>query len=273
MKKMTSDDIKECSFNVLLYIDNICRENNIQYYLCGGTLLGAIRHQGFIPWDDDIDIMLPRQEYDKLLSCFPSDGRYKMMKPLVDKGYPYPYAKVIDCNTIKDENLQTRYVGGIDVDVFPIDTLPADREQCINYFNEIERFSLKLDFLKLKTFLGRNFIFTALKYALSYYYRVIASIGFTSIDKVLSSFINLAKKYNTEESDYCGITSISHYGIKERNLTTTYSPTVYVQFESHQFPAPGCYDVYLSNLYGKNYMELPPVEKRITHHSFDAYWK
>ena len=273
MKEMTPDDIKKCALNALLYIDNICKEHGITYYLCGGTLLGAIRHQGFIPWDDDIDIMLPRQEYNKLLSCFPSEGKYKMMKPLEDKNYPYPYAKVVDCNTVKDERLRTGYVGGIDVDVFPIDALPSDREQCIRYFNDIKKLSYKLDFLKLRVFRSSNVLFTASKYVLSCYYRTMDYLGIITLEKVLSSFVALAQKYNYNESGYCGITSISHYGIKERNFAKDYSPTIYVLFENHQFPAPSCFDVYLSNLYGTNYMELPPIDKRITHHSFNAYWK
>ncbi len=274
MKEMTASEIKSCSLDILLFIDQLCKKHNITYYLCGGTLLGAVRHQGFIPWDDDIDIMLPRKEYNKLLECFPSDDKYVIRKPLVDKGYPYPYAKVMDNNTIKYENFRSQYlVGGIDVDVFPIDALPSDNVQCIAYFKEIEKIGLKLDFLKLTSFKGRNIMSTTAKYLCSYYYRAKQFCGLISTEKVLSQYVTLAQRYNGIASECCGITSISHYGIKERNISKDYVPTVLVSFENHQFPAPGCYKTYLSNLYGKNFMELPPVDKRVTHHDFKAYWR
>ena len=71
MKEMTIQEIKECSLGILDFVDNVCRENNLVYYLCGGTLLGAVRHEGFIPWDDDIDIMMPRRDYERLFDIWP----------------------------------------------------------------------------------------------------------------------------------------------------------------------------------------------------------
>lgn len=274
MKEMTTKDIQQVCLEILKDVHDFCVKNNIKYTLQGGSLLGAIRHDGFIPWDDDIDIMLPRKEYNKLLEFFPSDDRYVIRKPLVDKGYYYPYAKVIDSKTLKLENLRSQDKnGGIDVDVFPIDSLPSDYEQCMSYFKEISCAGLKLDFIKLKSFKGANILSTTAKYLCSYYYLTLQFCGLTSTEKVLDQFITLAQRYNGIETEYCGITSIYHYGIKERNISKDYSPSTMVSFENHQFPAPGCYKAYLSNLYGKKYMELPPIDKRVTHHDFEAYWR
>ncbi len=274
MKEMTSKELKSCALGILLFIDNICKENDITYYLCGGTLLGAFRHKGFIPWDDDIDIMLPRADYDLFLRIFPFNERYRIMRPLEDKGYPYPYAKVADTRTQKKEyGLRSKYhLYGVDVDVFPIDSLPNSEEECLDYFKEIEKLDINLNCLKLKYTKGKTFFSTMKKFLGITISRVSEMLGLISIKKLLMQFDVLTRKYNSMKSDYCGITSISHYGIKERNKKKDYAPTISVEFEGHIFPSPSNYNVYLSQLYGKTYMQMPPTSLRVNH-GIKAYWR
>ena len=119
---MTLDEVKQVELEILEYVDKICKENNIQYSLAYGTMLGAVRHKGFIPWDDDIDILLKREEYEKLLRILYSktDEKYQVFS-LKDEGYWYSYAKVTDTRTIIVEKNDRNMKECVYIDIFPID--------------------------------------------------------------------------------------------------------------------------------------------------------
>ncbi|MEY8675637.1 LicD family protein [Thomasclavelia cocleata] len=129
MKQISSQDIQSLELNILKAFKNFAQENNIIYYLCGGTLLGAICHKGFIPWDDDIDICIPRNSYDKLIELVKEDRyientSYKFCLPL-DDNYIYPYIKVVDTNTIVyEKDIKKEYCLGVWIDIFPLDEFP-----------------------------------------------------------------------------------------------------------------------------------------------------
>ena len=106
-----------------------------------------------------------------------------------------------------------------------------------------------------------------------FWHRLLEFFGVSSVDTIVTSFSHYAQKYNSENTVYCGITTISHYGIKERNFREVFSDVVYVSFEGKEYPAPIGYTFYLERLYGKNFMRLPPIEKRNTHHGYTAYWR
>jgi lipopolysaccharide cholinephosphotransferase len=274
MKEMTIQEIKGCSLGILDFVDNVCRENNLVYYLCGGTLLGAVRHEGFIPWDDDIDIMMPRRDYERLLDIWPRECQYKALYYKNTPDFPYAYGKIIDNRTIKIEPYRKKCrLIGVDIDVFPIDNLPDDDMETVKYYNAIAKIQSKLA-LQISTYRkGSTILRTVAKNGMRLYERIIESLGVTSIDKTTESFDRLAQKYNQTETEFCGITSISHYGIREKNPKSNFNTKVSVNFEGKEYPAPNGYADYLSRLYGKNYMQLPPVEMRHTHHSYKAFWK
>ena len=274
MREMSLAEAKQCSLEILLWIDRFCSEKKISWWLCGGTLLGAIRHKGFSPWDDDIDIMLPRREYERLEAEFPKEGRYKFLTPENTKNFSYQYGKIYDTYTWKDEGIRKRFQRiGVDIDVFPIDDLPSNNDECRSFYHEIERKGLALAGMRLVYGKGKTITSTILKNSYIFSLRLLEWIGVISYEKTQKRFIELAQKYNNQGCEYCGITCINHYGMKERNLKKGYEKTVMVEFEGHLFPAPDCYDTYLTQLYGENYMQLPPVEKRVSHHEFKTYWK
>lgn len=274
MKELNADEIKKCSLDALVYIDKICKENNITWWLCGGTLLGAVRHKGFIPWDDDIDIMMPRKDFERLYTVFPKDGVYRFLTIDDSKSFPYTYGKIEDTTTYKDEVIRSKFQRiGVDVDVFPIDNLPSDYSECEMYYEKIARVGLLFSGLTLSYGKGKTLLSTIQKNVFVFTMRLLEFLGGVSYIKIQERFMRLAQKYNKSECDYWGITCISHYGIKERNRKSDYERTVMVDFEGYQFPAPKGYRTYLRQLYGENYMELPPIEKRITHHGFKAYRK
>ena len=118
--------IHEITFEILCAIDDYCREKNITYYLSGGTCLGAARHQGFIPWDGDADIMLPRKDYEKLVRTFAGayPGKYAVSELNVTEGWYRSYARIWNVETKVFFHNKRETPMGLFVDVFPIDGLP-----------------------------------------------------------------------------------------------------------------------------------------------------
>lgn len=128
---MASYDIRPLQLrilNILLALDRVCKEHNLRYYLWAGTMLGAIRHKGFIPWDDDLDIAMPRKDYDLLMK----NAKDWMPEPFEvvsyetdAENYPLPFAKIQDGSTTLIERMHLSYLGGIYLDVFPLDGMPS----------------------------------------------------------------------------------------------------------------------------------------------------
>ena len=122
MRQISADELKEIQLNLLNNIDHFCKSNGIQYFLAYGTLIGAIRHDGFIPWDDDIDIAMPRPDYDRFIKKFNAYSKdYQVEDYSITDNYPTPFAKVIDTRTEMRMTLYNQRSSGVYIDVFPID--------------------------------------------------------------------------------------------------------------------------------------------------------
>ena len=98
MRKISTENLKKIELEMLIYLDQLCKKENLRYYICGGTLLGAVRHKGFIPWDDDIDVVMPRPDYQKLIDQWKDDERYRLLSER-DRGYYYNFAQLVDKRT------------------------------------------------------------------------------------------------------------------------------------------------------------------------------
>ena len=132
MKRISFEEAKRVELDILLHVAKFCDEHGLRYFLAYGTLIGAVRHKGFIPWDDDIDIQMPREDYEKLLELYPkenTDEKYFLLAPEM-KGAHHPYAKIIDTRTVKKElGAKKNNPLGVDIDVFPLDGQPdGDKE-------------------------------------------------------------------------------------------------------------------------------------------------
>ena len=140
MRRITDEEYKQIVLDILLRIDHLCKHNNLRYMISYGTLLGAVRHQGFIPWDDDIDIVMPRKDYDLLCKVVnKSDCNLRFLCPETSEDTIYPYGKICDIRTkLKESNFIEVEGYGAYVDVFPLDYLPdSDKEEMKLYKKSI----------------------------------------------------------------------------------------------------------------------------------------
>lgn len=258
MKQLSSCEIKEYIFAILCEFAQFCDDNGIRYYLSGGTMLGAIRHKGFIPWDDDIDVLVPRPDFDRLHKLL----KEKSIKPYYRlEGYTagigyYPFAKLVDTRT-KVINEYSSVDNHLWIDIFPMDGLPDDIESS----DEALRFAtpLKINYNRAyaKIGKGKNLFRTLGKIPLKIY---LNAFGLKNTTKKIDA---LARKYPFEESEYVAGIAWS-VGPKERMRREDYVPVVDVEFNGKMFHAPACWDTYLKQMFG-DYMTLPPEDQRINH--------
>ena len=141
MRKIELEEIKQRCLEILSYIDDICRKNEIQYYLAYGTLLGSVRHQGFIPWDDDIDICMTRENYYKFKKVIAEDKTtpFKLLYVDTEKDYTLPLPKVVDTRTsLSILSQKEKMKLGVFVDVFILDNVPDDDKLREKFFKKLE---------------------------------------------------------------------------------------------------------------------------------------
>ena len=262
-RKLTADEIKEVELGIMDYIHNICQKNNINYSLAYGTLLGAVRHNGFIPWDDDIDIALSRQEYDKLYKAIEKDNNniYKVISYKNNSNYPYPFYRVYDSRTVYENGyINSDIELGICVDVFPFDT-----------YKEISTEMRKLDTfrqLSVYTFYGirdkNSMLNNVIRYLLVLIFRC------TRVKTWNKKMNELSKKEAKDEY-------IDYLMEKKKSVTkvdaNSLDNVIDASFEGRKYKIPEKYDHILSTIYGNDYMEIPPLEKRVQHDDFIAYIK
>lgn len=253
------DEVKKIELGILKYIHKVCEKNNLRYYIAGGTLLGAVRHKGFIPWDDDIDILMPRKDYEKMIRIIEGEKNPIYSVLSINRGhtknYYYPFARVVDSRTqIKITDLLYIKDQGLFVDVFPIDGLPGDMKVNEKYFDFMERYYK----------VWSNFRMTNIK--------VIKSERISRfIARLLAKNINvIARIFKIRNSKYIGCT-VNGFGKREIMDKKVFAKRVLLEFEGSKFYAPIGYDEYLKRLYN-DYMKIPPKtqQKRIM---FGIWWK
>lgn len=256
--------LHEVEVEILDEVDSFCKKNNIKYCLCGGTLLGAIRHKGFIPWDDDIDIIMFREDYDKFIKEYSKikDGKYFVQSYETDNNFWQMFAKVRKKNTLfnekRFEHLDVNKE--ISIDIFPVDNAPDTGYDTIKYrANMIKVFNSAV-MLKLKMKKLNECNFKVLTWCLSFF-----PIKF--LNKKLYKWITKDKDL---DSKYC-VSYCSTYSIRrEYVLKEQFFPFGEALFEGKKYPIPNHYKEYLTSLYGDDYMKLPPKEKRVNHNVVDV---
>ena len=249
--KATVRKMQSVVLDMLCDIDKFCADNGIMWFLSGGSVLGAVRHHGFIPWDDDGDIMMPRPDYEKFLKLFKEDfkDKYGVGSFETDDQWHRQNAKIWDlstkahCENLEDEDL------GVFIDVFAIDGLPENADARRRYYRKLKILcGLQNASVRKKYLEGEKNV--AVKRIASVITKPFGARYFTS------KITDLAKKYDFETSKYVGASTACHYGERETMNKEDMDKEVRLDFEGHQFPVPVGYKKYLSSLYG-DYMTIP----------------
>lgn len=260
MREISDIELKKIQVLILKYIDEFCSNNDINYCLMYGSLLGSIRHNGFIPWDDDVDICMSRLDYNKFLALFPKDQTetFYVRSHSIDREFPFYFSKICIKGShayvpIDNQNFDV----GISIDLFPLDSIP------VNKFNRIKQgLMVKMNRIKLiphtidygvKRKLYKRFLINVLRFLYrkpAYYY----------IECMYKNIID----YN---DDYRLVTEfMTPYGKRAVFPKEWFNSLIRHHFEGALLPVPEKYDLILSQLYG-DYMTPPPLEKQKSHHS------
>lgn len=259
MVRLSAEQIKKIELDILLKFYEFCSQHGLRFYLAGGTLLGAVRHKGFIPWDDDIDVCMPRPDYEKLISSFSMQGENLTLRRRGIDGFDAPFAKLVRTDTlVKHEFFNSEIDRHIWIDIFPVDGLPDDIDKVKAIYRQCDIY--RLIYYKTDIVLGKGKT-TFRKYA-KYIIKPLAKLY--GRKRCIDNIEKIAARVPYEEANYVGAITWGLYGLGERMLKSEFEKPVEVTFEGHIFPTFSCWDSYLHGLYG-NYMELPPIEKRKTH--------
>lgn len=248
--------LQEKLLEVMKIFHQVCEENNLTYYLVGGSMLGAVRHKGFIPWDDDIDVAMPRADYQKLISLpqtvWPKN--LKINTPHDTEYWIIPFSKLVDTNTtLVEEGVAGCLTGGIYVDIFPLDGAGNNNLYArFKYFGfQIKRRLVLYNVMKDKktNFIEKN----VQRYAKG-------KSGQKLFEKLEAWMKSTDYKDSSIIGNYAGA-----WGIKEFMSKDIFDNPKLYDFEECQFYGVSNYDAYLSSLYG-DYMQLPPKDKQVSHH-------
>ena len=263
MKEIDIVEGKQIQLAILKNVALFCEKNNIRYFLCGGTLLGAVRHNGYIPWDDDIDIAMPRPDYERFLNTF-KDEYCKLLRWSKGSKCLCPFAKVYDSRTFLEEPSNWQEELGVNIDVFPIDGLPGSDKK-IKKTVQIAKLLFGLVVCAtIKNISQRRPIKKLEIIIMRVVYKIFPL-------KVTEYTITHATKYEFDTSNMVACL-VWGYGVKEvmpKEVATEY---IKGKFEDAQFNIPKDYNIYLTNLYG-NYMKLPSESCRVYKHSAKMWWK
>lgn len=259
MDEKTMIELRKVEVEILSEIHRICVKNNLNYFLCGGSLLGAVRHKGFIPWDDDIDVAMPREDYNRFIEiCINGalDNKYILQNTDTEQEYHLPFTKIRKDNTLFDEsgvkNLNIHK--GIFVDIFPLDYTKKNSGIVYHCRDKIIKNLVHVVSMRQLNAQPVSKISQML-------YIITKPLSVHRIIKI-SDFISSFKKRGNYYVDYASYIECS----KETVPIEWYGEPLLLQFENKEFYAPQEYGLVLKQLYG-DYMKLPPEEERVNHNA------
>lgn len=265
----TTEEIQNISLGILRYIKDVCDKNGILYYLDAGTALGAIRHSGFIPWDDDVDICMLRDDYEKFLEFVSTnpDSIYELTSVETIGAYSLPLPKVVDKRTTLKQLKQNEiYNLGVYVDIFVYDNIPDNNRERETFFRKQKKLQKRWQFFqyrveKVETL--KSFIHLLIQLLLKP----------LKLQRRFAVELNeYSKTYNGRKTECVGSMNYVVNRDKEIYPRDWFGNGVSKQFEDDIYPVPCKYDNFLKLLYG-DYMKMPPESERVSHHATKIYWK
>ena len=265
-KQLTLEELKKHQLGILDAVASFCDQNGISYYLSGGTLLGAVRHKGYIPWDDDIDICMMRTDYERFIRTFNlSNDRYKVWTIENNPSFMREYGKVLDTRTVLFEPDEKGKKLSVNIDLFINDSAPTDDVLVNKMYDRRDKLrsaNIKREQSKYQKVTG----FHSLWYYICGVFRRMIPERYYILELVKN-----AKKCRDPESEFIGDFSGYYHGQPRVKVKRElFVKMERLEFEGKEYRVPAGYDVWLTALYG-DYMTLPPKEERVSHHRFIAY--
>lgn len=266
--ELTLEQIHEVTLETLQRFHELCEKEKLRYYLAYGTLLGAARHHGFIPWDDDADVWMPREDYSRLLNYCKNNPEkispYKLATRQTEKNYCFGVARFSDCRykyepTTKEEPIDI----GVFVDVYPLDSYGDNQKQAKTILKHLQKENKKIEIYVNGR--GNSFIKSCIKMPFHILLRHFYGNDYLKkFDTEIQEYI----EKNTKKTDrYVGIPAWSVAKVPEQFEKIWFDNRVRLDFEGHKFYAPENWKELLTYIYG-DYMELPPIEKRTPYHGY-----
>lgn len=254
-------DLQKKLLEMLTWLTRFLDENGLRYYAVGGTALGAIRHGGFIPWDDDIDIALPRPDYIKLMQLFKCDhGQYRLETPYDNNpDYLYTYCKFYDKETTLIERQRKNVKRGVYIDVFPLDGVGDTFSESLKYLKKVDKKNMllmsKVCALRRERAFYKNLAILLMR-----------CIPFTNTKKLSLKIDAMAQQKSYSESLFVANLN-GTYRDREIMNKKIFGNPINAKFENICIKCPELYEEFLTNLYG-NWRQLPPEDKRGKQHDF-----
>jgi len=272
-EQLTMQQTQAISLEILRTVADICEAQNLRYALIYGTLIGAIRHHDYIPWDDDVDIMMPRPDYDKLLAYLDDHiseyPNLKVFNRQTCKDYPYMITRISDDRYVIEMENEKPYGMGVFIDIYPYDGLGVTKEEAVRYGLKGDRLS-SLCYQASRDHFAMETTTSPLRKLLKFPVYLIAKLcGKDFFQKKLEKLARV-KDYDT--SEYVGCVIWLSWGEKDIFPRKWFDETIMMPFGKYSFRVPKEYDAVLRHEYG-DYMQLPPEKDRIGHHFYKVYKK
>ena len=274
MKEMTIREIQDVSLELLLDVHSFCKENNINYTLYGGTMIGAVRHGGFIPWDDDIDVAMPRPDYERFISSFQSKRGYKLFASGTKECYlAFSRLCEMEKTLVTEDRLPwCSQQTGVWIDIFPLDGAPDDEKEAERSIRKMRRNWMKCCYARSaqSPYSAAPTAFKKIKLA---YKKLFLNNKFRNIHSINKKFIQDCQRIKWGETNhFCNYAFIT-FGMREYIPMEDNRTTINFSFEGTEMPVCNGYDHLMRHKYG-DYMQLPPENEREPRHNLcKFYWK
>lgn len=266
-KELTPEELQQRQLVLLEELDRVCRENGLRYSLSGGSLLGAVRHKGFIPWDDDVDVFLPRPDYDRFIEIYnaKAKGSYAMSYD-TEPTYYRIFTRIYDEQTVLVQ--RGLKLGGVFIDVFAVDGQPSDYDEFLAYCKKTKELKKKIRWSTNYLKNAVNPFFKTLLFLISGHRPAKRAASIKELEALLRS-------YPLEKSEYAGCI-IGGSGVGTHIAASTFDEYTDYPFEHLTVRGIKDYDTYLKKMYG-DYMTPPPLKDALReqkkHHNAHFYWK
>lgn len=262
MRAMERAETRDLQMHVLDEFAAVCEREHIRWYLCAGTLLGAIRYRGFIPWDDDVDVMVPRADYDRLCRVLANEAPKGTVHSSLSAGdYPFPFSKLHDTRTWVHEALDPMPDVGVGIDIFPLDYWPQGRLR-----RGLERRTAQA--------LGAYLVLATLDTPPASLPRATVRLALRMLRRfvrlrAIARLLDFVARSSPQKTGFCGVRC---WGYFEVEPSAAYEEVISVEFEGRHLPAPRGFDQVLTAIFG-DYLTPPPPGDQRPPHARREYWR